>query len=207
MFENCYPNTLDAMVEIGKEASRPDAFIPTGDIDPMWLRDSSCQVSPYLPLAQNDSALQRLLRDWLGGKRAVFCWIPTRMPSYLTPRTRSHQFRGSAAEGIGGPHVGLNMIWPMSLITRALTSNDDQEIQQCLAWIKTTHAGMGFIQQAFNKDNPTQFTRAWFAWGNSLFGELIVKLSQERPALLKSVTSEVRTTAIAYGQFLGTSDA
>jgi meiotically up-regulated gene 157 (Mug157) protein len=94
-------------------------------------------------------------------------------------------FKGTAAEGIGGPHVGLDMIWPMGIITRALTSRDEAEIRQCLAWIKATNAGTGFIHEAFNKDDPGQFTRSWFAWGNSLFGELIVKLSEERPGLLK----------------------
>jgi meiotically up-regulated gene 157 (Mug157) protein len=77
------------------------------------------------------------------------------------------------------------MIWPMSLIARALTSNDDAEITQCLFWIKKTQAGTGFIHEAFHKDNPAKFTRSWLAWGNSPFGELIVKLSQERPVLLK----------------------
>lgn len=96
-------------------------------------------------------------------------------------------FKGSAAEGIGGPHVGLDMIWPMSIIMRALTSTDDEEIGQCLRWIKNTHADTGFIHEAFHKNNPAQFTRSWFAWANSLFGELVVKLSEERPALLRKV--------------------
>jgi meiotically up-regulated gene 157 (Mug157) protein len=95
-------------------------------------------------------------------------------------------FKGSAAEGIGGPHVGLDMIWPMSIIMCALTSTDQEEIRQCLRWLKTTHADTGFIHEAFNKDNPAQFTRSWFAWANSLFGELIVKLSRERPSLLRN---------------------
>jgi len=99
--------------------------------------------------------------------------------------TNPYFYRGSAAEGIGGPHVGLDMIWPMSLITRALTSNDDAEIAQCLFWIKRTQAETGFIHEAFQKDNSAKFTRSWFAWGNSLLGEFIVKLSQERPVLLK----------------------
>jgi meiotically up-regulated gene 157 (Mug157) protein len=37
-------------------------------------------------------------------------------------------FKGTAGEGIGGPHVGKDMIWPMSIIIRAITSNDDAEI-------------------------------------------------------------------------------
>ena len=93
-------------------------------------------------------------------------------------------FRGNAAEGIGGPHVGLDMIWPMGIIVRALTSRDDEEILRCLRWLKTTHAGTGFMHESFHKDDPAKFTRGWFAWANTLFGELILRLEAERPALL-----------------------
>lgn len=93
-------------------------------------------------------------------------------------------FRGSAGEGIGGPHVGLDYIWPMSIIMRALTSDDDEEIRHCLQMLKTTHAGTGFMHETFHKENPEDFTRPWFGWVNSLFGELILTLDAERPHLL-----------------------
>jgi uncharacterized protein len=410
MFENCYPNTLDTTVEISGSADRPDTFIITGDIDAMWLRDSACQVWPYVPLAKSDDDLRRMFhgligrqarcilldpyanaflpdpkskkalewavndltemrpgvaerkwevdslcycirlahgywratgdtvpfdKEWAAAMRLVVatfreqqrkhgvgpyhfqrrtevptdtqalggfgnpgrpvgmifsmfrpsddaCLYPFYVPSNLFAvvslrqltemageifqdaefaakcralgnevetalakygrmkgrdggkawafevdgygnqllmddanipgllslpylgccavgdavyqRTRRsvlsednpYFFKGSAAEGIGGPHEGLDMIWPMALIAQALTSRDEAEIQKCLRWIKTTHAGTGFIHESFNKDNAAKYTRAWFAWGNSLFGELIVKLSQERPELLKT---------------------
>ena len=93
-------------------------------------------------------------------------------------------FRGKAGEGIGGPHVGLDMIWPLGITMRALTSADDDEIIHCLRLLKDTHAGTGFMHESFHKDDPSRFTRAWFAWANTLFGELIVKLHRERPRLL-----------------------
>jgi uncharacterized protein len=96
-------------------------------------------------------------------------------------------FRGKAGEGIGGPHEGLSMIWPMSIIMRALTSSDDTEILQCLQAIKATHAGTGFIHESFHQDDPSHFTRTWFAWANTLFGELILNLSQQKPQLLQKV--------------------
>jgi len=410
MFENCYPNTLDTTVQISETASRPDTFVITGDIDAMWLRDSACQVWPYIPLIQGDADLQRMFRgligrqarcilidpyanaflrdprgtkslswavndltekkpgvaerkwevdslcycirlaygywkatgditpfdvEWARAMRLVVAtfkeqqrksgqgpyhfqrrtevptdtqalggygnparpvgmifsmfrpsddactyslYIPANLfaaaslrqlgemaavviqdadfanesqtlaeevasaaakygkmqgigkeafwafevdgygnqlfmddanipgllslpylgccglddPVYQATRRRvlgesnPYFFSGTAAKGIGGPHEGLNMIWPMAIIMRALTSTDDCEIRQCLGWLKTTHAGTGFMHESFDKDNPTKFTRAWFAWANSLFGELIIKLSQERPQLLKS---------------------
>jgi meiotically up-regulated gene 157 (Mug157) protein len=95
-------------------------------------------------------------------------------------------FKGKAAEGIGGPHVGLNYIWPMSIIIRALTSTDKAEIKTCIKWLRSTHAGTGFMHESFNKDNAADFTRKWFAWANTLFGELIIKTHQNHPDILAS---------------------
>jgi meiotically up-regulated gene 157 (Mug157) protein len=94
-------------------------------------------------------------------------------------------FRGTAGEGIGSPHSGLRMIWPMSYLMRALTSHDDTEIVSGLRAIKATHGGTGFIHEAFDQDNPAQYTRGWFAWANSQLGELIMELAQRKPALLR----------------------
>lgn len=88
-------------------------------------------------------------------------------------------FKGSAGEGIGGPHIGYDMIWPMSLIMKAMTSSDDEEIRQCVKILRDTDGGTGFMHESFHKDNAAKFTRRWFAWANTLFGELIVKLVDE----------------------------
>jgi meiotically up-regulated gene 157 (Mug157) protein len=96
-----------------------------------------------------------------------------------------YYFRGQAGEGVGGPHVGLGMIWPLAVTMRALTSDDDAEILDCLRTLKRTHAGTGFMHESFDKDDPTKFTRKWFAWANTLLGELIVTLHEKRPALLR----------------------
>jgi meiotically up-regulated gene 157 (Mug157) protein len=92
--------------------------------------------------------------------------------------------RGTAADGPGGPHVGMNMIWPLGLIVQGLTSTNDQEIGHCLDTLRRTHAGSGFMHEAFDKDDPKKFTRSWFAWANTIFGELVLKTFKERPHLL-----------------------
>ena len=96
-------------------------------------------------------------------------------------------FVGKYAEGIGGPHVGMDMIWPMGIIMRALTSSDDNEIKYCLTTLKKTHAGTGFMHESFHKDDPAKFSRSWFAWANTLFGELVLKIFAEKPGLLNSI--------------------
>ena len=88
-------------------------------------------------------------------------------------------FKGKAGEGIGGPHVGYDYIWPMSLMMKAFTSTDDAEVAQCLKSVMDTEAGTGFVHESFHKDDPSDFTRAWFAWQNTLFGELVLKLVNE----------------------------
>ena len=96
-------------------------------------------------------------------------------------------FSGTAGEGIGGPHVGEGQIWPMAIIVRALSSRDDGVIAQALETLRATHAGTGFMHESFDRNDPARFSRAWFAWTNGLFGELVIKLADERPHLLARV--------------------
>lgn len=122
---------------------------------------------PYLGCcAENDPVYRRTRAFILSGDNPYF-------------------FRGRAAAGIGGPHVGINMIWPLAIMMQALTSTNENEILNCLRMLKNTHAGTGFMHEAFDKDDPKKFTRSWFAWANTMFGELILKLYEQRPHLLK----------------------
>ncbi|MCQ6959326.1 glycoside hydrolase family 125 protein [Mucilaginibacter aquariorum] len=93
-------------------------------------------------------------------------------------------FKGTAGEGIGGPHIGKDMIWPISIIIRAITSNDDAEIKECIETLRKTHGGTGFMHESFHKNDPTKFTRKWFAWANTLFGELLWETYTQKPHIL-----------------------
>ena len=99
--------------------------------------------------------------------------------NFVLSKANPYFFKGKAGEGIGGPHVGLNYIWPMSIIMRCNTTNDPKEIQHCVRMLRDTEANTGFMHESFNKDNPNDFTRSWFAWANTLFGEMIYRLVQE----------------------------
>jgi meiotically up-regulated gene 157 (Mug157) protein len=335
MFENCFPNTLDTTVRTGELDGKPDTFVITGDIDAMWLRDSTAQVWPYLPLVKQDPKLQRMLAGAINRQtRCVLtdpyanafnygptgspwakdltlmkpelhdhgygnparpcglihsgfrpsddaCIFPFLIPSNFFAVTALRQlqeihgtelknpafarqcgdfaaevqdalarygkathpqrgeiyafevdgygsallmddagmpgllampylgsvaatdpvyrntrafslsednpffYRGTAAEGLGSPHAGLGMIWPLGIIGRALTSNDEKEIAGCLATLKATHAGTGFMHEAFDRNDASRFTRKWFAWANTLFGELILTVAAKYPQLLR----------------------
>lgn len=88
-------------------------------------------------------------------------------------------FKGKAGEGIGGPHIGFDFIWPMSIIMRCNTTNDNEEIRHCVKMLRDTDGETGFMHESFHKDDPKNFTRSWFAWVNTLFGEMIYRLVQE----------------------------
>lgn len=112
----------------------------------------------------------------LYARTRAFCWSE-RNPWF---------FRGSAGEGIGGPHEGKDMIWPMSQIIYALTSSDADEIRSALVMLTGSAKGFGFMHESYYKDDPKRFTRAWFAWANTLFGELVGTLAATRPELLRA---------------------
>jgi len=111
-------------------------------------------------------------------------------PVYLNTRTlvlssdNPYFWSGKVAEGTGGPHVGYGYIWPMGIVLRGLTSNSDDEITYVLNTLKNTTNGTNFMHESFWKDDAGSYTRPWFAWANSLFGELILTLSVERPYLI-----------------------
>jgi meiotically up-regulated gene 157 (Mug157) protein len=118
--------------------------------------------------------------------------VTTADPTYRSTRAfilgadNPYYYRGSAAQGLGGPHSGLDMIWPLGYTIQALTSTDGAEIAHCLKMLKTTHAGSGLMHESFHKDDPSNFTRKWFAWANTLFGELVSGLAEQRPELLRA---------------------
>jgi meiotically up-regulated gene 157 (Mug157) protein len=95
-------------------------------------------------------------------------------------------FKGKAASGIGGPHAGMDMIWPLSIIMRGLTSTSDEEIKDCIRTLKATHGDTGLMHESFHKDDPKKFTRKWFAWANTIFGEFIWHVYKQKPHLLNA---------------------
>ncbi len=103
---------------------------------------------------------------------------------FLFSKNNPYYFEGKAGNGIGGPHAGLGNIWHLSVIMRGITSTDENEIIECIKLLKSTHANTGFMHESFNKDDATKFTRSWFAWANTLFGEFILKVNKDHPHLL-----------------------
>ncbi len=104
--------------------------------------------------------------------------------AFLVSDSNPYYLKGKFAEGQASPHTGKEKIWHMGITLRAMTSTDKKEITRCLEIIRATDADTGFMHEAFHKDNPKDFNRSWFAWANTLFGELIIKIQKENPDIL-----------------------
>ena len=83
------------------------------------------------------------------------------------------------AKGIGSPHTPDGYVWHIGITMQALTSQDPEEVRACLQILSTTHAGTNQMHEAFDPSASEHFTRPWFAWANSLYGELLDKVAQE----------------------------
>jgi len=171
-------NTLDAAIQ--KFAILPNTLTNKGTVNVYAYEVDGYGGRLFLDDANIPSLLSL---PYLG-------YLSKNDPIYLNTRAmvlsddNPYFWSGKAAVGIGGPHVGYGFIWPMSLIMRGITSDSDDEITTVLNTLKATTANTNFMHESFWKDDASRFTRPWFAWANSLFGELILILSVERPYLI-----------------------
>lgn len=108
-----------------------------------------------------------------------------RTRKFVWSEKNSWFFRGTAGEGIGGPHIGRDSIWPMSQIIYALTSNSSAEVNQSIKMLKASALSTGFMHESYNRNDSSIYTRSWFAWANTLFGELIGRTAILYPELLR----------------------
>ncbi len=87
-------------------------------------------------------------------------------------------FEGRLGDGIGSPHTGPRRIWPIAVAIRGLTATADAERLAAARLLGASHAGTYLAHESFDPDDPSRFSRPWFAWANSLVGEFL-----ERAAL------------------------
>jgi meiotically up-regulated gene 157 (Mug157) protein len=116
--------------------------------------------APYLGYVKADNEIYKNTRDFV---------LSNDNPWY---------FEGSAAKGVGSPHTGIDKIWHISLSMQALTSTNKDEVRECIKMLTTTDAGTGLMHESFYKNDCTNFTRPWFAWSNSLFAELLIRIAE-----------------------------
>jgi meiotically up-regulated gene 157 (Mug157) protein len=95
--------------------------------------------------------------------------------AFILSNENPYYSSGRYAQGIGSPHTPPGYIWPIALIMQGLTSTDADEQHRLIRMLISTTANTNYMHESFQPDHPEDFTRSWFAWANSLFGEFIVR--------------------------------
>ena len=107
---------------------------------------------------------------------------------FILSKENPFYFAGKAAAGIGSPHTPKGYIWHIGLTVQGLTATTVEEKRTVLHTLLTTHADTFYMHESFDKDDPAQFTRPWFAWANSLFALFIMENRAVLSELLKPAT-------------------
>lgn len=102
----------------------------------------------------------------------------------LSSNGNPYYLSGPRFSGIGGPHVGIEHAWPMSVLVQILTEDDDAEIKRLLEMVKGVSKDLGLVHESENVRRDGDYTRSWFAWANSVFAEVILDLKERKPHLL-----------------------
>ncbi|KAK3669572.1 hypothetical protein LTR78_010572 [Recurvomyces mirabilis] len=121
---------------------------------------------PYLGFLQsNDMTYQNTRRMILSAQGN---------PYYLT---------GTAFSGIGGPHIGLQNAWPMSLLMQIMTEDNEEVILGLFEQVKKA-CPLGLVHESVNVERVRDYTRSWFAWANSVFAQAVLDVAERKPEVL-----------------------
>lgn len=85
-------------------------------------------------------------------------------------------YEGAQLRGIGSPHTPPRYVWHIALGMQGLTADDPEEKAEMLRRMALSDAGTGCMHEGVNVDDPSQFTRSWFSWANSVFCELAMDI-------------------------------
>lgn len=88
---------------------------------------------------------------------------------FLLSADNPYYYQGSFAKGIGSPHTPKDHVWPIALCVQGMTSEDVREQEEIMRLLLSTTAGTDLMHESFHVEDPSKFTRDWFAWANSMF--------------------------------------
>lgn len=77
----------------------------------------------------------------------------------------------------------------MSLLVQAQTSDDDEEIMQCISMVLGASL-KGLVHESVDVNYVAQYTRSWFAWANGVFAVTILDLAKRKPHLIFGANAE-----------------
>jgi meiotically up-regulated gene 157 (Mug157) protein len=102
--------------------------------------------------------------------------------AFVLSNANPYYHSGRFARGVGSPHTPPGRIWHIAMCTCGLTSTDSDERDEMVRMLADTTAGTDYMHESFDPNDPSVYSRPWFAWANSLFAELVLKWVGGAPA-------------------------
>jgi meiotically up-regulated gene 157 (Mug157) protein len=176
LFENCFPNTLDTTVHFEYIRGKPDTYIITGDIDAMWLRDSTAQVWPYLPLMKQDPKLQELIKGVINRQTKCILLDPY-ANAFFKDFGKESEWKNDHTKMQPGIHERKweldSLCYPVRLAYAYYQTTGDTSVLDS-SWVKAMQLILQTFkeQQRFNDRGPYTFQRttSWATDGVPLSG-------------------------------------
>lgn len=121
----------------------------------------------------------------------IYGFVDVHDPIYQATRARNlspenpFYFVGKLISGIGSPHTPKNMVWPLSLLSQAITSTTEESFNFALDNLIKSDYGKTGLHESVHVDNASKFTRADFGWPNAMFVEMALNHWNGLPELPK----------------------
>ncbi len=161
-FRKCYLNTLETTIHPEDDGT---TFIITGDIPAMWLRDSSCQMRPYLYQASYDGELAGVISGLVRRQMRCITADPyanafNEGPSgkcYTNDRTDMKPFlweRKFELDSISFPFQLAYLLWKNCGITEQFDDTYVQAVKTVLGVMKTEQSHESESDYRFERIMP-----------------------------------------------------
>ncbi|KAI9474545.1 meiotically up-regulated gene 157 protein [Coemansia mojavensis] len=135
-------------------------------------------------LADDANVPSLLSLPYLGFVNATHPVYKNTRKMLLSTDSNPWYFEGPYIRGIGSPHTGYLKTWPMSVAIRGMTSDNSDEVKECLDMLKASTSGLGLIHESVSVNSGSEYTRSWFAWGNSLVSQFVIDAITRFPGII-----------------------
>ena len=156
-FRKCYLNTLETTVKYDNEGN---VFIITGDIEAMWLRDSSVQVSHYVRLAGKDDDCKDLVRSLLKRQFEYINIDPYANAFNEAPNGKGHKDETETLPVVFERKYEIDsLIYPLWLLNRYYQYTKDGSVFDSLFFRTLETIVNTLITEQDYKDNSSYYFR------------------------------------------------